>query len=133
MHPLTVSLRCLSTITAGGMQQIMRSLFAALPFVLALLLPVSQAKAQTQMSPEVQRGVAFARLHCARCHSIDKVSPCPLPVAPPFRTLHNRYPVENLQEALAEGIVTGHPSMPQFQLPPDRIGDLIAFLKTLEE
>lgn len=83
-------------------------------------------------SPAVQRGVQYARLHCARCHSIDKVSPSPLPAAPPFRTLHQRYPVETLEEALGEGIVTGHPSMPQFQLEPDQIGDFIAFLKSLE-
>jgi hypothetical protein len=33
-------------------------------------------------------------------------------MAPPFRTLHERYPVENLEEPLAEGIISGHPSMP---------------------
>jgi cytochrome c len=56
----------------------------------------------------------------------------PLKIAPPFRTLHRRYPVETLHEALAEGIVTGHPTMPEFRLDPDQIGDLIAFLKSLE-
>jgi hypothetical protein len=40
--------------------------------------------------------------------------------------------VETLEEALAEGIVTGHPSMPQFQFEPDQINDLIGFLKSLE-
>jgi mono/diheme cytochrome c family protein len=40
--------------------------------------------------------------------------------------------VELLQEALAEGIVTGHPSMPQFQLDPGQVQDVIAYLKTLE-
>ena len=82
--------------------------------------------------PRAQRGLVFARTHCARCHSIDKVSPSPLAVAPPFRTLHERYPINSLEEALAEGIVTGHPSMPEFRLEPDQIGNLIAFLKTLE-
>jgi cytochrome c len=28
--------------------------------------------------------------------------------------------------------VTGHPTMPEFRLDPDQIGDLIAFLKSLE-
>jgi len=67
-----------------------------------------------------------------KCHSIDKVSPSPLRIAPPFRTLHERYPIESLQEALAEGIVTGHPSMPEFQFDPDQINDLLQFLKSLE-
>jgi hypothetical protein len=56
-----------------------------------------------------------------------------LPIAPPFRTLHERYPVETLEEALAEGIITGHPNMPEFRLDPGQVGDVIAFLKTLEQ
>ncbi|EAQ35997.1 hypothetical protein NB311A_11167 [Nitrobacter sp. Nb-311A] len=46
--------------------------------------------------------------------------------------MHQRYPVETLEEALAEGIITGHPSMPQFQFEADQINDFIAFLKSLE-
>lgn len=79
-----------------------------------------------------QQGKRLALVYCARCHAIDKVSPSPLKIAPPFRTLHERYPVEMLQEALAEGIVTGHPTMPQFSFDADQVGDFIAFLKTLE-
>jgi len=90
------------------------------------------ALAQTPLSPRAERGQTFARANCAHCHSIDKVSPSPLAIAPPFRTLHQRYPVEMLEEALAEGIVTGHANMPEFRLEPDQIGNLIAFLKTLE-
>ena len=81
----------------------------------------------------VERGFTFARTNCARCHSIDKVTPSPLAIAPPFRTLHLRYPIESIEEALAEGIVTGHPSMPEFRLEPDQISDFIAFLKSLEK
>lgn len=84
------------------------------------------------VSPDQQRGKTFALNNCAKCHSIDKVTPSPLKIAPPFRTLHKRYPIETIAEALAEGIVTGHPSMPQFQLDPDQIHDLLAYLKTLE-
>ena len=83
-------------------------------------------------SPAEQRGRTFALTNCARCHSIDRVTPSPLKIAPPFRTLHKRYPIETLAEALAEGIVTGHPTMPEFQLDPDQIHDLLSFLKTLE-
>ena len=49
-----------------------------------------------------------------------------------LRKLHLQYPVENLAEALAEGITTGHPSMPEFQLDPGQISDVIAYLKSLE-
>jgi len=84
------------------------------------------------VSPQEQRGKTFALNNCAKCHSIDKVTPSPLKIAPPFRTLHKRYPIETLGEALAEGISTGHPTMPEFRLEPDQIGDLLAYLKTLE-
>ena len=84
------------------------------------------------VSPQEQRGKTFALNNCAKCHSIDKVSPSPLKIAPPFRTLHKRYPIETLGEALAEGISTGHPTMPEFRLDPDQIGDLLSYLKTLE-
>ena len=72
------------------------------------------------------------RTNCAQCHAIDKVSASPLRIAPPFRSLHRQYPVESLEEALAEGISTGHPTMPEFRLDPGQIGDVIAYLKTLE-
>jgi mono/diheme cytochrome c family protein len=78
------------------------------------------------------QGKRLAMTYCAGCHSIDKVGPSPLKIAPPFRTLHERYPVDTLQEALGEGIVTGHPTMPQFSFDADQVGDFLAFLKTLE-
>jgi mono/diheme cytochrome c family protein len=81
----------------------------------------------------VEQGRRLALQYCAKCHSIDKLSPSRLKVAPPFRTLHERYPIEMLQEALAEGIVTGHPAMPEFRFDSDQVGDFIAFLKTLEK
>ena len=72
-----------------------------------------------QESPSVQRGRAFALANCARCHSVDKVTQSSLPLAPPFRTLHLRYPVESLEEALGEGISVGY-IMPEFRLTPTK-------------
>jgi cytochrome c len=80
-----------------------------------------------------QAGKAFAVANCSHCHSIDKITRSPLAIAPPFRTLHERYPVESLEEALGEGIVTGHPSMPEFKLDSGQVGDFISFLKSLEQ
>jgi cytochrome c len=81
----------------------------------------------------VMAGKAFAQANCSHCHSIDKVTRSPLGIAPPFRVLHLKYPVESLEEALGEGIVTGHPSMPEFRLDPGQVGDFISFLKSLEQ
>ncbi|UWU90689.1 cytochrome c [Bradyrhizobium sp. CB1015] len=78
------------------------------------------------------RGKAYAKANCSRCHAIDRRSKSSLEGAPPFRTLHKRYPVETLGEALAEGINTGHADMPAFELNPEQIHDLLSYLKTLE-
>jgi cytochrome c len=112
--------------TAGDTKTMLQSALSQIPFALLLASSVFAA------SPTEQRGKAFALANCAKCHSIDRVTQSPLTIAPPFRTLHNRYPVETLAEALAEGIVTGHPTMPQFVLEPDQIHDFLAYLKTLE-
>jgi cytochrome c len=84
-------------------------------------------------APNAAAGKAFAQSNCSHCHSIDKFTPSTLAIAPPFRTLHQRYPVESLEEALGEGIATGHPSMPEFRLDPGQVGDFISFLKSLEQ
>jgi cytochrome c len=88
--------------------------------------------ARAQQSPAAQRGLTFVRVHCAQCHSIDQVSDSPLTIAPPFRTLHLKYPIESLQRPLSEGIIAGHPTMPQFRLEADQVADVIAYLKALQ-
>lgn len=107
------------------------SLIRRLPrFILGGLLLA--AVAVSAQAANIQQGQRLARLYCASCHAIDKVSPSPLLIAPPFRDLHKLYPVESFEEALGEGIMTGHPTMPQFRFEPDQIADFLAFLKSLE-
>ncbi len=88
--------------------------------------------AQAQAASPQQRGRIYAKTHCARCHAIGRTGDSPFKPAPPFRTLHLRYPIETLSEALAEGIATGHQAMPEFELTPNQIHDLLSYLKTLE-
>jgi len=80
------------------------------------------------------RGEFLARENCSTCHAVGPVGVSPYPLAPPFRTLPQKYDVEGLAEALAEGIVvgnTGARQMPMFVLSTDEIDDLIAYLKSL--
>ena len=107
----------------------MSKVFGVLATSMAVLLISTTIHAQ---DAAVQRGHAFAQANCARCHAIGPAGESPLPKAPPFRALHQRYPVENLVEALGEGITTAHRAMPEFQLDEHQIGDLIAYLKSLE-
>ncbi|WP_246104971.1 c-type cytochrome [Rhodoligotrophos appendicifer] len=99
-----------------------------------MLAGVTAAQAETPSeTPSIRRGRALVQLYCSSCHAIGLTGESPLAIAPKFRDLHKNYPVEDLSEALAEGIVTGHPSMPEFQLHPAEIIDVIGYLKTLEE
>lgn len=102
----------------------LRSALHGVLISLTLLTPVWASPAE--------RGQVYASTHCGRCHAIGRRDRSPFEPAPPFRTLHLRYPVETLGEALAEGINTGHPAMPEFVLDPDQIHDLLSYLKTLE-
>jgi cytochrome c len=103
----------------------MRQTLALAATLLALCLPAAAQEGR------VQRGRTFVQTHCASCHAVGRVGESPLSIAPPFRTLHTRYPVESLAEAFAEGITTGHPTMPEFRLDPAQINDVIAYLRTL--
>jgi len=94
---------------------------------------VAAAAARSEpLSPAAQQGRAIVSAHCARCHAVGRTGESPLKPAPPFRTLHLRYPVESLEESLAEGIITGHPAMPEFRFSPEQVGDIIDYLKSLE-
>lgn len=99
------------------------SLFAAAGLVLMTALPAEAASARN--------GAALAKKNCAACHAVGAKGESRNPKAPPFRELAAKYPLENLQEALAEGILVGHQSteMPEFTLSPRQIDDLIAHIR----
>jgi cytochrome c len=99
----------------------------------AMVVALSATAAGAQEDPRIHRGRQFAEANCAMCHAVGRFGDSPLAIAPPFRSLSLRYPVDDLEEALAEGIVTGHPTMPQVQLDTGQIADFIAYLKTLEK
>jgi len=99
--------------------------------LLSLLLIVFAPSAMAQVG-QPERGRAYAETNCAACHSVGHAGASPVATAPPFRSLHRRYPVEQLAESLAEGIATGHEAMPEFRLSPKQIEDFLAYLKTLE-
>ena len=116
-----------------GFANIGAMVLASVILVPALLtLTPRDARGEEVLSPAAQRGQVIVRTNCSRCHAVGKIGESPLKIAPPFRTLHLHYPVEDLEEPLAEGIITGHPTMPEFRFDPGQVGDVIAYLKWLE-
>ena len=100
-----------------------RSALAAMPLYAAL---VTGSAAQ-----DVHQGGRLAEKYCARCHAVGATGVSRHPAAPPFRVIAARGHVDDLQEALAEGITVGHRDMPEFQFPPDEIVSFLAYLKSL--
>ena len=89
---------------------------------LAILLLSAPALAQ----PDTRRGFTLAREHCAQCHAIDNARESPLATAPPFREMHLKYAISDLQRPLTQGPHT------RFQFEPSQIEALMAYLKTLD-
>jgi mono/diheme cytochrome c family protein len=90
-------------------------------------------EAEALEQPSVQRGRDFAQTHCSRCHAVGRTGSSALADAPPFRSLSQRYPLEDLAEPLVEGIQTGHSVMPEWHLDPGDVTDLLAYMTTIQE
>lgn len=86
----------------------------------------------TTDSPRLAAGRLLAERHCASCHGIGLTDASAHPEAPTLRTLSRNYPVSALEEALAEGIMVGHPDMPEFRFMADDVEDLIAYLESIQ-
>lgn len=78
-------------------------------------------------------GQLFVTDHCSTCHAVGRSGDSPVAEAPAFRDLSARYPLENLAEALGEGIFVGHPLMPAFELTPGEVDSVIAWLRAVQE
>jgi cytochrome c len=107
--------------------------------VLACILAASAGSATATVDPgpgNPRKGAALVRKSgCGSCHATGVKGDSRNDKAPPFRTLAERYPLENLEEAFAEGITVGHEGleMPEFQFTPAQIDDLLAYIRSLTQ
>lgn len=101
----------------------------ARPLLLASLFLLGAAVAHAEPPP---RGAVLVKRHCGGCHSVERTGESPRPPAPPFRELHQRYAPEALGEALSEGLLTGHPLMPEFRFEPDDVHAIIRYLDSIQ-
>lgn len=103
--------------------------------VLALAVPAVAAGGEADL------GLRIAQNRCATCHLVEAAAPArgatsPNRSAPPFQVIALAYEPEDLEEALAEGIVVGHnakgdPQMPEFALGAREASALVAYLRRL--
>ncbi len=104
-----------------------KTIFCALAVAAAWAAGTSLAETPAS----VRHGREIAQRFCAKCHAIGMAGKSPYPSAPPLREIVAKGNIQNLEEALGEGIIVGHPAMPQFQFKPREVGALIAYLKSL--
>ena len=102
----------------------------------ALFVFMLSAQAASSAQETLQkRGHVIAQANCGRCHAIGLEGASKNPKSPPFRYLGRKYPLENLEEALGEGIVVGHEGeeMPEFRLNTAQIEALLAYLASIQK
>ncbi|ASP33281.1 cytochrome C [Labrenzia sp. VG12] len=77
-------------------------------------------------------GRELAEIHCAACHAVAVDDVSAQEGAPAFRDLSKLYPLESLEEPLAEGIVTAHENMPEVAFAPDDIDAFLGYLSSIQ-
>jgi cytochrome c len=104
------------------------------PLLLGILLPLLVVVPAVAADPLVEEGQAIVKANCSRCHAIGPTGESPNPKSPPFRKLSKKYPVRNLEEALAEGIIVGHENeqMPPFEFSPSQVEAIVAYLDSVQ-
>lgn len=105
----------------------MRSVALLLPLAIGVLPDTAIADDRSA----VLAGHAIAQANCARCHNIESSGESPFTAAPPFRIVARIYKTSDLEEAFAEGIVVGHPAMPEFKMTAEQAMALAAFIDSL--
>ncbi|HEY8065521.1 MAG TPA: cytochrome c [Methylosinus sp.] len=102
--------------------------------IAAILVASGALALDKPQDKQIERGRAIAKANCSRCHAIGARGKSPNPASPPFRALAKKYPLDNLEEALAEGIVVGHGGldMPRFEFSPGQIEALLAYLSSIQ-
>lgn len=114
----------------NSLQTFKYQLGAALFFISLIIAPsISQSE---KTNDTILEGQKLAKELCSNCHAIDITDESKNKQAPPFRTFSQKWPLENLEEALAEGIVVGHDDMPEFKFTPDQITNFITYLEHIQ-
>jgi len=91
------------------------------------------ARGQTAIAQNLKHGEELLVKNCASCHAVGRNGESSDKLAPPFRTLGQRYPIESLEESLGEGIMSGHPDMPEFKFDAKDVGAIIVYLKSIQQ
>jgi cytochrome c len=91
------------------------------------------ASAHAQETTGQRQGQIIVSNKCSSCHAVGRFGESRNPKAPPFRTLHERYPIESLAEALAEGTISAASDEPEFNFSGSEVGAIISYISMIQE
>ena len=109
----------------------MRVLIPAAMLALGVLAVTGASRAAAPQSAAVVHGGQIAQ-RCAACHAVGAEGPSRNNGAPPFRNLRLRYNPLGLEQALKRVAKFGHYEMRPQQLSDSDMGDLAAYIATME-
>jgi cytochrome c len=93
----------------------------------------SQPPLSAAPDPQTSEGRFLVEVHCSACHAISRNDRSKHRDAPALRTLSRNYPVSDLEESLAEGIIVGHPDMPEFRFRSEDVASIVSYLESIQE
>jgi cytochrome c len=119
--------------TAGQWGKSMAKAVSATPIVVLGLVAMFAANANAQETTRQRQGQSIVANKCSSCHAVGRFGESPNPKAPAFRTLHERYPIESLEEALAEGTISAASDEPEFNFSGREVGAIISYISMIQE
>jgi mono/diheme cytochrome c family protein len=96
----------------------------------ACATPPDTSSAET-LGP-IAHGQALATRYCSSCHAVGRSDESHHKEAIPFRDLSELYPVDSIEESLVEGLMSGHPDMPEFQFSDQAAADFVEYLASIQ-
>tara|TARA_R110002020_G_scaffold16307_9_gene57621 strand:+ start:3268 stop:3609 length:342 start_codon:yes stop_codon:yes gene_type:complete len=101
---------------------------------LAICLSAGMVPARAQSDDGLEEGRELVETNCGKCHAVGPADASPHEMAPPFRDLSERFPMDALEEAFGDGrIYSDHPDMPEFIATPTQVEAIIAYIASLQD
>lgn len=87
---------------------------------------------ESHQQASLGQGEVMAENLCAPCHAVSLTDRSKHPEAIPLRQLSWGYPVQSLEESFSEGIMVGHPDMPEWKFKPQDVEALLAYIESIQ-
>jgi mono/diheme cytochrome c family protein len=94
--------------------------------------PATENYEFTEEEESIGRGEAIAETACAGCHALGAADESPHPDAPPLRLLSQTIDLDTLDARFADGSISDHPDMPDWQFEQIDAAGLVAYLKSVQ-